>query len=984
MGSKSAVLVVLGACLAALAWFLTQSGTGQANETGVSQQAIDRSVEVEQKADLADTGVEATTRPARSEARVATVADEEILADGEHPWAGMLAGLKGRVVEEDGTPIVGMPVELLEFELASLLDVEFGAMGHEDIDVANAVTDGEGRFLLEGAQADAFHVVALDRAGGRSSVRIVEQSLEHEAIVDMGDIVLPTYGTVIGTVLDEDGEPVAGARVRLAAIPEPVVQSGILDVRQETLIAGGEGGQFEVFDLPAQVMTLIDRLPVPTTTTLGDGTFRLEGVPVDLVVGGVDMDGFVATIIQPFEVEAGENDLGELDLEIGRTVTGQVVDRLGKPVEGAEVRAGAMHPLFPVGFMQPAGLSDEQGNFQMVGCPELGTVIAAGRRGDADAWEMVQAAGGSSNVRIVLDTTTDLLVTLRDEAGEPVEGASLTLKNAGEEKGMMGFATVALNMPRMKVGKVDVVATEEPGQYLVRDLTLGRWMVEARAPGFAMSREIVEHRYEPSAAEIVMSRGRTLTVNVTDAGTKEPVGKAHARIIGPLGFMFGAMDAAWTDPMGVATLGPVPSGEALAEMRKESFFQELIVEVDHPQYGTGIAKVKEGEDILNIELPPACTLTGRVTWAGESPQNVYMLFLVRDSGPDGMDDEIGTMFTLPKSAVSNLTGEFRFTGLPPADYKLEVMTRFLDGDPIQMIVKQEEPETVFRTEVEVEVGGENFVDVTLEADGEGPKGIFAGRVMVEGAPVAGAKVTISGRGDNFEYVTDGFGEFESDPLSSLRGYSIDINAEILQPDGTYEETEVYSDWERPNSGGVTRIDVELDYEVITVLVVNAANGEPLPEVEVMVEGGESGETNSEGLAEVMLPDHKAHLVSAVSEGFMQGTQMVTWDPNTAAPHVRLELNPSAPCRGRVVLPDGVTVGEDDWIWVAVAKADEGRRNEDWSQVEKSDLTFNVQGLAAGDYTARLWTSGSRGNNVVDFSLPPEGDTNLVFDFASSN
>ena len=51
----------------------------------------------------------------------------------DHPWAALLSGVTGRIVEEDGTPVVAIRVELLEGDISALLEPQFTAMGHTDL-----------------------------------------------------------------------------------------------------------------------------------------------------------------------------------------------------------------------------------------------------------------------------------------------------------------------------------------------------------------------------------------------------------------------------------------------------------------------------------------------------------------------------------------------------------------------------------------------------------------------------------------------------------------------------------------------------------------------------------------------------------------------------------------------------------------------------------------------------------------------------------
>ena len=176
--------------LAAVAWFLLQ-GTGPAGP----QAEIIQSLEPESNSasaaedDLVDIeGREVEAAPTREIASVATLAAESVEAD--HPWAGMLAGLTGRLVEADGTAVVGMRIELIEADSSLLFGAEHGALGATELEIGECFTDTEGRFLFEGARDGSFHAFNIDRGGGRATLRFVEQSVEHGSLTDVGDLSL--------------------------------------------------------------------------------------------------------------------------------------------------------------------------------------------------------------------------------------------------------------------------------------------------------------------------------------------------------------------------------------------------------------------------------------------------------------------------------------------------------------------------------------------------------------------------------------------------------------------------------------------------------------------------------------------------------------------------------------------------------------------------------------------------------------------------
>ena len=154
--------------------------------------------------------------------RVAVASEDMAAAGEEDPWDGELAGVTGRVVEEDGTPVEDILVTLMEADADFLLASDWAQQGLEppDLVLAETRTDEEGRFLMEGAYDAAFQGLAVDMAGPRSTLRFIDDQLHHDELNDVGDIVLRKGCTVTGQVLSEAGVGEPGVRVRLVPLPE--------------------------------------------------------------------------------------------------------------------------------------------------------------------------------------------------------------------------------------------------------------------------------------------------------------------------------------------------------------------------------------------------------------------------------------------------------------------------------------------------------------------------------------------------------------------------------------------------------------------------------------------------------------------------------------------------------------------------------------------------------------------------------------------
>lgn len=909
-----------------------------------------------------------------------------------HPWADMLSGVTGRVVEDDGTPVVAIRVELLEGDISVLFESDFTAMGREDLAVCESETDAEGRFFIEGAMFSGLHVFAIDSGAGRSTLRVLEHGLEPGELTDVGDIVLADCGTVIGTVLDEDGEPVPGARVRIAPIPELALQSGILDLREECMVAGGEDDEALGIKLPSFLMSNMKRLPIPTTTTAADGTFRLEGVPLTTVSGGVDKAGFVATIIPTFTLDVEEYSVGELDLEVGRTIVGRVVDTLGEPVAGAEICAGALHPLFPVGILQPAEPTAKDGTFQVPGISDLGRAIASARRSGRESWTTALGTNASASVEIVLAAAAPLTVRAMDVAGEPVTGARVRLSEKGGGSSEIPSAVLSMFQIRSRAPRPQV-DEREPGVYVIDELGLGEWIVRVESELHAPAEKAITHSSEATLCELICKGARTIDVLVVDAATGAPVEKAFLRVAGQSDRLLGGFAAAFTDVEGRAALGPLPlPGDVSLNEGMGGFELEPFLTAEHPAYGSEASLLPKGGDQVRLELSPACTLTGIVSWAGVAPPEPYMISLIRtggggELGMDGGDPTLmlSMMMSTPRSTLTNLSGAFRFPGLTAGKYELMVMRRFLDSDPFEFILGQQEPEMVMSQPVEVVEGEPNHVEIELEPDGDPPKVRFTGSVAVEDEAIANALVTINGKDVKQELTTDGLGRFESEPVAVSTRYSIRIEGEAPDHNGKVKRRRLLQTSRRPTATGENRIDVDIHYERIVVEVVDAATGDGIKDAVVTASGvevGGSAGTDADGLATLVLDSGGARRrgLSVSHKSYRTASERTRIDPADPPPHARFELVRSVPCAGRAILPGDMASAERKGM--SIRQVDGGGERK-WHQFDDEELTFVISGLLPGTYKASAW-AGRKRTKSLEFELGHAGDENLVLQFETRN
>jgi hypothetical protein len=235
------------------------------------------------------------------------------LATAQDDQAPVRGRVLGRVLDEDGQPLAGIRVE---------------AEGGAPVE-----TGSDGSFALPAGRVSGALRVALS-GRGRASAEVL-------AGPEPQDHVLPRGGLVVGRVLDEDGEPVAGARIL-------------------------------VRDLLSQGTEWFSRGPSPylaRAESKADGSFVVVGALATLVAVEIEHDALL-----PASIEAPRPGIPvEAVLGRPRLVHGLVLGPDGAPAAGAGI--GARGP----GSSRQRASADEAGRFALRVRPGVEIQISASR-----------------------------------------------------------------------------------------------------------------------------------------------------------------------------------------------------------------------------------------------------------------------------------------------------------------------------------------------------------------------------------------------------------------------------------------------------------------------------------------------------------------------------------------------------------------------------------------------------------------------------
>src|SRR5690606_465471 len=135
-----------------------------------------------------------------------------------------LVGFTGRVVDQDGEPVADSLVRMFRIAPDAFFQPQVslfaeGIVNEPRLVAGSARSGDDGRFTIRGVYPRAVFVAHADADGDAPTWRVIQRDAPPGELCDVGDIRLQPCGVLTGTVLDADGEPLAGALVRAVDLP---------------------------------------------------------------------------------------------------------------------------------------------------------------------------------------------------------------------------------------------------------------------------------------------------------------------------------------------------------------------------------------------------------------------------------------------------------------------------------------------------------------------------------------------------------------------------------------------------------------------------------------------------------------------------------------------------------------------------------------------------------------------------------------------
>ena len=918
----------------------------------------------------------------RTETVITKPAEEEASAeDSTLPlsFRQSLGKVIGRVIEEDGTALSKLKVEAYSANISSFIPDGTSTFDLDwDVDQfvgAKDATDEDGRFELVGIDPRGTHLLGFDIGGGRAAFRVLDHAPSPGEVVDLGDITLGPYVTLIGTVTDVEGVPIEGARVRATEIPVIAFSTGIQDYRPGDVVLVREAGLDEVFEIPAFLEKFESRLPFPTVYTDAEGKFRIEGVPVGLATIVVDTKDFLTKHQGPIATgRSGEKDIGRVVMERGVTLRGIVVDSVGEPVEGAEVMAGNRLNIADVGLLHPAGRTDAEGRF-VAKAIRPGIAYAAARRGPGQGWVSSDPVGVDSEARLVLPANYHLTIRTLGPDGEPID-AKIRMTKSPFGAGPDQATPTMFDRPIAFGDRLKVV---EPGVTKIENLAPAAYSLRAWASGHVLVEEFVAMPEADHEVVLSFEREVVATVRVVDDATGKPV--EHAKIFAwPQESMFFSEQATWgrTDAEGRAELHGLSSG----------FFK---ASVEHPAYAVISGEFEVPGPEATLRMIGGGVIEGFVLKGGEAPVEPMMVMIVRGGGGGrrgggGMVAGGGPMQAVfPRTRVTDPTGHFRITHVDPGNYQLMVYDRLINQGTMSLVqLMQGGPAK--QTEVEVIQSQTSSVtlDLLAQEDIDGPTATLRGVVMVSGVPAEDYMVGLRGTERPRRVFTDenGFFDFGRVPADKLRlRIEPQVNAGMMSGGTLYRTQLELSPGEIRNE----RIDIAAGR--ISGFLLYGDTGAPAVGATVSARGEEvegenqrpvrlNGLTDTDGRFEFAIVPEGDYNLSVESPGYAQMQETVRVLGGGRSQEMRLSLEPEAVVEGPIELV-GLDTEETRFVWLRLR--DENKQGAGDAEVDLKEMTYRIGGLSPGKYTVLARAQGRR-FAPVEIDVPRGGRSGLALRF----
>lgn len=595
----------------------------------------------------------------------------EVEAGASTAHADAAQGVRGRVLQPDGTVAAGVTVMLIDNLSRDPITILLtNKMNKPVVPLASATTAADGTFALGVRQANKpcdLRVVSEEFPEKNLSLLRVREDDWYDA----GDIRLEFGALVQGRVVEEDTQRgVAGASVFLQNAHQ---------AHAMLATPGRERGLVAVTD--------------------ASGFFRFTNAPSQGIVNlNVEAPGYASSPLVNQTLKPQVPNEFTLRVVRGEPIAGIVVDPTGKPIAGATVTATGLSTKTP---QNATAVSDDDGTFAFpslrVGPYHLQTSMS----GFLDAREPLVMTG-DTEVRLVLGTRAFVKLRVLASNGNPVKAYRISLTRYFPNN-PAGVGKV-LDFPDTNVNPGDYPSEFGGDWAVVRGLPPGefRFQVEDKAHAKTLSPPftVVEGGAPPEVTVELTLGGSIVGTVVDDQG--KPVANAVVTTDmngGPaadLGFLdlFRSM-------MPEKHTKSTTRTDAQGRFRVNKLaFADYMIRVAHPDYCEGSAlniKVESPGQIIDtgvVQLSRGAVVEGVTTVAGVPSGQIQITvstpFNDQLNQKDANGRPLQAMFHA--KVISGGDGTYRLLKrVPPGTYKITASRQGAEN-PFSTIIDMKESE----------------------------------------------------------------------------------------------------------------------------------------------------------------------------------------------------------------------------------------------------------------------------------------------------